>query len=167
MPSPHAHRHLRHVTGAAAARAYRDNLAAAAAGDEAAAEAARAAAEGRPDTAAFQAAAAAPPGSALSPDEAYVGRPTGGRVRVRVDARHITSGAVPAAGAAPAPGAVVPSLDIRVRGEGLHAPIIERLIELPMDISAGRVRRWGAWLVVCARLQGRGARLQQLPLLAG
>lgn len=130
--NPHAHRHLRHVTGLAASRAYQQNLAAAAEGDAAAAEAAAAAAEGRPD---FPAAAA----TSLDADTAYARTPTGGRVRITVQASSITSGSVPAPGTVSAPGVPVPALDISVRGQGLHAPIIERLIELPMDISAGRV----------------------------
>lgn len=147
MPSPHAHRHLRHVTGAAAARAYQQLLAAAAAGDEDAAAAAAAAAAGwdlPPTLAEAQAEM-----STLTAAEAYSGGPTGGRVEVVVDATGVTSGAVPGPGEAPAPGVRIPTLDVSIRGTNLHAPLIERLIELPMDISAGRVRAghaagWGA-----------------------
>lgn len=50
----------------------------------------------------------------------------------------MTSGVIPEPGEASQPGVPVPSLDIRVEGNNLHAPLIERLIELPMDIAAGR-----------------------------
>lgn len=139
MPSPHAHRHLRHVTGLAASSAYQQNVAAAAAGDAAAAEAAAAACEGRADHAAGAAAA-----EGLTAAAAYARQPTGGRVRIQVEAAGIVSGTVPPPGTTPAPGARVPALDIRIRGQDLHAPILERLIELPMDIDAGRVRGWGS-----------------------
>ena len=128
MPSPHAHRHLRHVTGLAALR----DSEAAAAGD------------GQQATAA--------PGTA---DAAFANMPSGGRVRVLVDARGITSGEVPPPGQPTPPGGKVPTLDITVEGRDLHAPLVERLVELPMDINAGRVscRRclgqsptpWGIW----------------------
>lgn len=148
MPSPHAHRHLRHVTGAAAARTYQRLLAAAAAGDEDAAAAAAAAAEGRdPPPPSAEGTAQLP---AMTAAEAYAGGPTGGRVEVVVDATGVTSGVVPAPGEAPAPGARIPTLDVCIRGTNLHAPLIERLIELPMDISAGRVRAGpgGCWVTV-------------------
>lgn len=137
MPSPHAHRHLRHVTGLAASSAYQHSMAAAAAGDAAAVEAAAAAAEGRTSR---PACAAAEEG--LTAAAAYAQQPTGGRVRIQVEAAGIVSGSVPPPGAAPAPGMRVPTLDIRIRGQDLHAPILERLIELPMDIDAGRVGGW-------------------------
>lgn len=124
MPSPHAHRHLRHVTGRAAVR----DSEAAAAGDG------------------HQLATAAP-GTA---DAAFAGTPSGGRVHVLVDARGITSGEVPPPGQPTRPGGKVPTLDITVQGRDLHAPLVERLVELPMDINAGRVScvRWlsGPWL---------------------
>jgi hypothetical protein len=41
-------------------------------------------------------------------------------------------------------------LDVSVRGRQLHAPLIERLLELPMDIHSGRVGR-------CAVLHTAGA----------
>jgi hypothetical protein len=132
MPSPHAHRHLRHVTGAAAMRAY-DQQQQQPASPSTAEEGA-------------DASSSMPPAG-----PAFSGRPTGGRVRIRVEASGLAEGAVPPAPAGPsladgqsheqAAGTAsvpVPSLDIRVEGRRLHAPIIERLIELPMDISAGR-----------------------------
>ena len=200
MPSPHAHRHLRHVTGGAEAQTYQEALAAAATGDAAAAAVATAAAEGRdlPPEAGLPVAAVA----------AYAGGPSGGRLRVRVEAAGIIAGVVPSLGevsrammrftapccsagwrgvrvacggtaslrlsttqaAAPIhlpthfssacpptslqavePGVPVPALDIRVGGEGLHGPLVERLIELPMDIASGQVgaegmMEWLGWL---------------------
>lgn len=114
MPSPHAHRHLRHLTGLAALREYE----AAAAGD------------GQLQT-------IAAPSTA---DSVFAGKPCGGRVRVLVEARGITSGEVPPPGQPAPPGCKVPTLDITVEGRDLHAPLVERLVELPMDINAGRVR---------------------------
>ncbi len=32
-----------------------------------------------------------------------------------------------------------PDLSVSIRGEALHGPLIERLLELPMDIHDGRV----------------------------
>lgn len=143
MPSPHAHRHLRHVTGATAARAYQRLLAAATAGDEDAAAAAAAAAEGRLDVPLSLAEVTTQLPTDIAA-EAFSGGPTGGRVEVVVDATGVTSGAVPTPGEPVAPGARVPTLDVRIRGTNLHAPLVERLIELPMDIAAGRVRA-GQW----------------------
>jgi hypothetical protein len=124
MPSPHAHRHLRHVTGLAALREHELQEESAAAGGG-------------------QQQAAAAPGTADSPP--FAGRPSGGRVRVLVEARGIASGEVPPPGQPTPPGGKVPSLDITVEGRDLHAPLIERLVELPMDINAGRVSRCGCF----------------------
>lgn len=136
MPSPHAHRHLRNATGIAAMRTYGHvgSAAVSGSGPEEAAETSS---------------------STTSTAAAFSGRPTGGKLRVRLDASGITSGAVPPVetqglavatssvqGEAVQPAATtqtVPILDIRVEGRALHAPLIERLIELPMDINDGRV----------------------------
>jgi hypothetical protein len=134
MLSPHAHRHLRHVTGIAALRAQDQQHE-------------------------VQSTKRAADSSVPALESAFRGRPAGGRVHVRVEASGVVSGVVPpppgpqalpakggsgscAQDTAPqdtAPSSNVPRLDIVVEGRGLHAPIIERLIELPMDISAGRV----------------------------
>jgi hypothetical protein len=125
MPSPHAHRHLRHVTGLAALRECELQAEAFAAGGG------------------DRQAAAAAPGTADTPP--FAGKPRGGRVRVLVEARGITSGEVPPAGEPTPPAGKVPSLDITVEGRDLHAPLIERLVELPMDINAGRVWTGGCF----------------------
>lgn len=116
MPSPHANRHLRHVTGLAALREHELQQTAAQC-------------NGQQQVIA----------STVTTDDAFAGKPGGGRVRVLVAARGITSGEVPPPGEPTQPGVKVPTLDITVEGRDLHAPLIERLVELPMDISAGRV----------------------------
>ena len=106
MPSPHANRNLRHVTGVAALAAYN---------------------QGQPADAAAAAAA-----SAAEPD--------GGKLRVRVRATDLQ---------ADTSKGLWPQLLISVAGQTLHAPLIERIVELPMDIHAGRVGgRVGAVLLL-------------------
>ncbi|KAL3160063.1 hypothetical protein ABBQ38_009778 [Trebouxia sp. C0009 RCD-2024] len=55
-------------------------------------------------------------------------RPTGGRVNI-----HVTSdGLIKDNG-------VFPDLRVSLRSQDLHAPLVERMVELPMDITAGRL----------------------------
>lgn len=100
MLHPHAHRHLRDVTGRSASQAGGDD------------------------------AASAP----TTRDSANLGShaPTGGHVQVLVRATGVVENDLGAGGPR------MPSLEIIVRGRDLHAPLVERIIELPMDISAGR-----------------------------
>lgn len=134
MPSPHSHRHLRHVTGVSALRVQ------------------------------DQQAEHEVQGAKEALESVFSEGPTGGRVHVKVEASNVVRGTVPpppgsqappegrpaACAQAAAPEPHVPRLDILVEGRGLHAPIIERLIELPMDISAGRVRACPALAWACS-----------------
>ena len=72
-------------------------------------------------------AADAVPAGAVQRDAGEQVEPTGGHVTVQVSASGITKG--------------TPALEITVVGRDLHAPLIERVIELPMDIHSGRVTR--------------------------
>ena len=129
MPSPHAHRHLRHVTGISALRQYHDGQQEQQGSAGAASSDAVSVSTGSTDRSE----------QAAAPSATSSGKPSGGRLRVQVRAEAITSGVVPQPGQAPAADSRIPSLDIRVEGQRLHAPVIERLIELPMDIDTGRV----------------------------
>ena len=131
MPSPHAHRHLRDVTGRAALQAYHlllEQQVQQLAGTEPCSQSL----PGGVDAGA----AGSEKGGAVAPASS---KPTGGRLRVRVEASGVTSGVVPQPGQVAVSTARVPNLDIRITGQDLHAPLIERLVELPMDIYAGRV----------------------------
>jgi len=68
--------------------------------------------------------------------------PSGGRVRVIVSAAGIIENELAQGGAR------VPDLRISVQGQNLHAPLIERIIELPMDINSGRVN--GELVISCS-----------------
>lgn len=106
MPSPFAHRHLRHLTGVEALTK---------------AKARGLIAEEEPHVREL--------------DE-YKSKPAGGKLRVQVIAKDISKGAPPKGSLPNTPCA---DMTITVTGKDLHAPLIERIIELPMDINAGRV----------------------------
>ena len=117
MVSPHAHRHLRDVTGLAAQQRHPQNPA------EAAADT---------DAPGASASAGSTPSSRLGDS-----RRNGGQLRVRVTADGILSRGIPGHDDGSSPAA---ELVVTVAGRDLHAPLIERIIELPMDIHEGRVR---------------------------
>ncbi len=70
------------------------------------------------------------PGPPHSPAAPPTRRPAGGRLELLVRADGILDGSQ-------ADGSQW--LDVHVSGRGLHAPLVERALELPMDIYAGRV----------------------------
>jgi hypothetical protein len=66
------------------------------------------------------------------PSAAPAAKQSGGHVRVQIDVTGI-------AGCDFVPGAARwPTMSIAVTGRDLHAPLVERLVELPMDIDEGR-----------------------------
>jgi hypothetical protein len=112
MPGEFSHRHLRHVTGLRAQRA---------------------AASFPPDTSAtsstrVEAADGAGGAAARSPTLT----PQGGKVHVMVRASGVVNNDLVTQGPR------FPNLYVSVKGSDLHAPLIERIVELPMDITAGR-----------------------------
>jgi hypothetical protein len=114
MLNPRANRHLRAVTGAAAA--------------------ARRAA-GLPPADAL----ALPRGAAYAADQPADA--DGGDLRIRIAASGLLDGGARAPGGAPRAfldREALPLLEIAVAGRRLHAPLVERLVELPMDVDAGR-----------------------------
>ena len=63
-------------------------------------------------------------------------KPSGGRLRVHIQAAGIATYSVPPE----VPGGRTPTMTVTVAGQDLHAPLVERILELPMDIHEGRVR---------------------------
>jgi hypothetical protein len=59
--------------------------------------------------------------------------PTGGHVRVLVKAKGLLENELATGGTK------IPDLSITICGKNLHAPLIERIVELPMDIDGGRL----------------------------
>jgi len=116
MLHPSAHRHLRQYTGLAALDALK---------------ASQEAAEVPAEPAVTDTAEATIPSPAS--EQKPRGRPTGGHLRVTVSATGVVENDLDQGGPR------VPDLSICVQGKNLHAPLIERIIELPMDIDAGRV----------------------------
>jgi hypothetical protein len=129
MPSPYAHRHLRDLVGVTEAIFDAERF--------------------QPDHSKTLETAAAPrsaidtgittlPSSSLSsstPPQQQLSY--GGQLRVEVFANQISKGAPPR-GSTNADGPWS-DLAIKITGKDLHTPLIERLIELPMDIYQGRV----------------------------
>ena len=62
-------------------------------------------------------------------------KPSGGKLRVQIQAEGIATYTVPPA----APGDRTPIMTVTVAGQDLHATLVERILELPMDIHEGRV----------------------------
>lgn len=119
MPSPHANHNLRHVTGLTAQHAQQQ-------AQQQAQEAAEAglAAASSPPAAAAEAISTAP--AAVRP------APAGGTLRVSLQLSGLSKGWCASEG-------IAPEMTITLGGQALHAPLIERTIELPMDIHEGRV----------------------------
>jgi hypothetical protein len=155
MPSPHANANLRHVTGLRALRALE-----AAEAEASAAAASAAATPGPTGGVGTQVAAASSSGPSMPNTSAHTpshspssasssasgsggGRPDGGTLRVSVQLRGLAAGFNPAQG-------ILPEMRIAVGGANLHAPLVERVIELPMDIHAGQVGAgWGSAALSC------------------
>lgn len=68
-------------------------------------------------------------GSPLKTDEDL----SGGKLDVHIEADHIIDNDMDSFGP------VFPHMKISVHGQNLHAPLIERIVELPMDIKTGRL----------------------------
>ncbi|KAL4547159.1 hypothetical protein Ndes2526B_g07937 [Nannochloris sp. 'desiccata'] len=113
MLHPYAHRHLREWTGVEALQAQEDLAAAASA------------AEGEEQT----------PSTCTTHQKNNSTTPTnpnGGKVRVLVNVSGIVDNQLATGGAR------VPLMTISVQGQNLHAPLVERIFELPMDVNDGR-----------------------------
>lgn len=68
-------------------------------------------------------------GSPLATDD----DPSGGKLEVRIQADNIINNDMDSFGP------VFPYMRIAIHGQNLHAPLIERIVELPMDIKKGRL----------------------------
>jgi len=123
MMHPDAHRHLRDWTGVAALQAQEDLAAAASAADVQALSAEAAEGEEQAPTVSttYQKSNRTPPAN-----------PDGGKVRVLVNVSGIADNDLATGGPR------VPEMTISVHGQNLHAPLVERIFELPMDINDGR-----------------------------
>lgn len=125
MPSPYAHRHLRDLVGVTEAVFDGERF--------------------QPDHSKTLETAAAPRSakdtgitpSSSAPLQHQQQLSYGGQLRVEVFANQISKGAPPR-GSTDADGPWT-DLAIKITGKDLHTPLIERLIELPMDIYQGRV----------------------------
>lgn len=58
---------------------------------------------------------------------------TGGQLGVHIEADNVVKNDMLAGGP------IYPSMKIAINGKNLHAPLIERIVELPMDIKSGRL----------------------------
>ena len=110
MPNPKSHRHLRDYTGLTALHALEEQ-----------AQIAAARVDEEED-------------GSESPSSSSTSKvvPDGGHVQVLVSATGLADNDLATNGPR------VPDLTITVRGQNLHAPLVERIFELPMDINAGR-----------------------------
>ena len=58
---------------------------------------------------------------------------TGGKLAVHIEADNVVKNDMLAGGP------IYPFMKIAINGKNLHAPLIERIVELPMDIKTGRL----------------------------
>ena len=124
MLHPHAHRHLREWTGVAALQA-QEELAAASA-------AASMSANGDGTVVDVEGQDTSPTTSTSSSSTTSTINRDGGKVRVLVNVSGIAGNELATGGPR------VPLMTIAVQGKNLHAPLVERIFELPMDINDGR-----------------------------
>lgn len=130
MPTPSSHRHLRDYTGLAALRAQQEVSLSEATTNlgEGGGEKSLQEEDGNFTT-------ATPPNSSEASAASggpSLGHPTGGKVRVTVNATGLADNELAIGGSR------VPDMIISVQGRNLHAPLVERIFELPMDINDGR-----------------------------
>ena len=137
MPNPNSHSHLRHVTGRKALLAYEQAQQQQQQEGQQQAEVAE-----LPSTSLDPASGAGAASSGGGGGGSGRSLPPGGQLQVLITAKGITTHSLPPA----APDQPTPSMTIVVRGQDLHAPLIERILELPMDIHAGQV----SWPVALA-----------------
>ena len=130
MLHPHAHRHLRDWTGMAALQAQEEleQVAAAAAADAAVVEQL----DDVPKEGGVQTTTSTPLESNKKEMKNSGTSPDGGKVRVLVNVTGIAGNELASGGTR------VPEMTISVQGQNLHAPLVERIFELPMDINDGR-----------------------------
>ena len=118
MPNPQSHRHLRDVTGVRALQ----QLNASTANTEEHSASIEPAVEEKGQSLFLE----------RDDGDGDQSRRTGGKLRVYVEVNDLLDNDLATGGSR------VPKLLVKIRGDNLHAPLVERIVELPMDISRGR-----------------------------
>ena len=143
MPTPTAHRHLRDYTGLAALRSQK-NLSLVEPGNSDTTPSSQflqteevegssfSTTDGTTNTETSTTTSNTTSREASIPSPSPLGNPTGGKVRVLVDIDGLADNELAIGGLR------VPDMTITVQGQNLHAPLVERIFELPMDINEGR-----------------------------